>query len=423
MPYSSEKQSAERGQTPNLELSPMTNSILGRNLGRWAEVYFSNPAGERREQAVLELLRDLKQGEQEHPGLLTTAHVESPVALDTPAPTEHIAALEETVRQFDPQESLAAMDHLKFHMCPVCQHAHRPDQLYCGMCGYRLNTASANEPVGEQSSPSEVREQRMAKDSETILPLFGSQLPYAQESEAVRIMDSTPRWPVHVEDERHWGSTFKLIAVVAVLAAAALVFLYQRRAVSPSAPTAVSSRPSAGPSPSSTEPGASSHAPARDSPETAAPAVSSFGESQKSEEAPTKSLAPAAPSPNVNVPEIPSHSADAAQSAAAARAQSASLKTAVPAERGNKEFERARELLAGRTSPPDAGQASVWLWKAVAKHNAPAMLLLADLYARGDGVPRSCEQARILLTAALKRGSAEANQKLQELQTSGCFER
>ena len=420
LPYPSEKQSAERGQTPNPELNPMTNPTLGRNLGRWAEVYFTTPA-ERREQAVLELLRELEQVEQEHPDLVTASHVESPAALETPATNEHNTALEEIVRQFEQPGSLAAIDHLKSHMCPACQHANRPDQLYCGMCGYRLNTASASEPVGEQASPSEVREQRIAKNTEAVLPLFGSQPPYAQEPETVGIMDRTPLWPLHVEDEGRWGSTFKVIAVVAVLAAAALVFLYQRRAVSPSALTSVSSRPSAGPSPYSTEPVASTHAPARDSAGTATSPVAPLGESQKSEDPPTKSLAPTAPSPNV--PEIPAHSADAAQSAAPARAQSSSLKTGVPTESGDEEFKRARELLAGRKSPPDAGQASVWLWKAVAKHNGPAVLLLADLYARGDGVPRSCDQARILLAAALKRGSVEANQKLQELQHAGCSER
>jgi hypothetical protein len=390
----------------------MANSILGRNLGRWAEVYFSTPA-ERREQAVLKLLHELERSER--PELATTSQVEWSVAPETPATNEHITAPEGIGRQFEPPGSLAAVDHLQSHMCPVCQYANRPDQLYCGMCGHRLNTPSSSEPVGEQSSPPEVREQRIEKDIETVLPLFGSQLPYAQEPKTVRIMDRTPLGPLHVEDEGRGASAFRLIAVVAVLAAAALVFLYERRGVSPSTPTAASSSPS-----SSTEPVTLSHAPARDSAETAAPPVLSLSESHKSEERPTRSSAPAVTSPNV--PEVPAHSADAAQSAAAARAQSASPKAGVP-ERGNEEFERARELLAGRTNSPDAGQASAWLWKAVAKNNEPAVLLLADLYARGDGVPRSCDQARILLTAALKRGPAEASQKLQELPKSGCFDR
>jgi TPR repeat protein len=90
---------------------------------------------------------------------------------------------------------------------------------------------------------------------------------------------------------------------------------------------------------------------------------------------------------------------------------------------GYEELARARDLLSGSAGPSNAGQASVWLWKAVGKNNIPAVLMLADLYARGDGVPRSCDQARILLTAALKRGSVEANQKLRELQNSGCSSR
>jgi TPR repeat protein len=62
--------------------------------------------------------------------------------------------------------------------------------------------------------------------------------------------------------------------------------------------------------------------------------------------------------------------------------------------------------------------ASQWLWKAVAKKNSDAVLLLSDLYAHGDGVPRSCEQARILLVAAAKQGSSTAAQKLRSVETT-----
>jgi TPR repeat protein len=85
---------------------------------------------------------------------------------------------------------------------------------------------------------------------------------------------------------------------------------------------------------------------------------------------------------------------------------------------GNDELAKAQDLLTG--SPANPAQASVWLWKAVGKNNVPAVLMLADLYARGDGVPRSCDQARILLTAALKRGASEAGPKMRDLQNSGC---
>ena len=60
------------------------------------------------------------------------------------------------------------------------------------------------------------------------------------------------------------------------------------------------------------------------------------------------------------------------------------------------------------------------LWSVVASGNSSAELDLAQLYLRGDGVPRNCEQARVLLRAAAKRGSVEARQQLKELRTRGC---
>jgi TPR repeat protein len=45
---------------------------------------------------------------------------------------------------------------------------------------------------------------------------------------------------------------------------------------------------------------------------------------------------------------------------------------------------------------------------------------LSDLYARGDGVPRSCDQARLLLLAAAKRGSSRATEQLRRLEIHGC---
>ena len=45
---------------------------------------------------------------------------------------------------------------------------------------------------------------------------------------------------------------------------------------------------------------------------------------------------------------------------------------------------------------------------------------LAGRYVRGEGVPQSCAEARVLLEAAVKRGSADAKQKLDELPQAGC---
>src|SRR2546422_3139037 len=44
---------------PKSDLNPLINPVLGRNLGRWAQVYFTSPP-EKREEAVGELLRELE---------------------------------------------------------------------------------------------------------------------------------------------------------------------------------------------------------------------------------------------------------------------------------------------------------------------------------------------------------------------------
>jgi len=60
------------------------------------------------------------------------------------------------------------------------------------------------------------------------------------------------------------------------------------------------------------------------------------------------------------------------------------------------------------------------LWTLVEGGDTRAELTLADRYLRGDGVTQSCAQARVLLEAALKRGSGEAQRKLDELPQAGC---
>jgi PilZ domain-containing protein len=60
------------------------------------------------------------------------------------------------------------------------------------------------------------------------------------------------------------------------------------------------------------------------------------------------------------------------------------------------------------------------LWTAVENGDTHAEVTLAGRYVRGDAVPQSCAQARVLLEAAVKRGNAEAKQRLDELPQAGC---
>jgi TPR repeat protein len=79
-----------------------------------------------------------------------------------------------------------------------------------------------------------------------------------------------------------------------------------------------------------------------------------------------------------------------------------------------------RYLSGARGNARDSSEAARWLWQAVAKQNATASLLLSDLYLRGDGVPKNCDQARLLLDAAARKGMAGAGDRLRNLRAFGC---
>jgi len=76
----------------------------------------------------------------------------------------------------------------------------------------------------------------------------------------------------------------------------------------------------------------------------------------------------------------------------------------------------ARETKSARKSVASPQQ----LWSAFQGGNVQAAVTLADLYLRGDGVPVNCDQARVLLLVASKKGNAQAVKELRELDRTGC---
>src|SRR6184192_2733514 len=98
---------------PKSDLNPLINPVLGRNLGRWAQVYFTSPP-EKREEAVGELLREL---ESEVPG-------------GQPA-----MARPETQEKVQSQPHVAIPQQL---LCPVCQRSNQIGQRFCGYCAQPL---------------------------------------------------------------------------------------------------------------------------------------------------------------------------------------------------------------------------------------------------------------------------------------------
>src|SRR5438552_11373098 len=96
--------SEDTEQITSSELNPLQNPTLGRNLGRWAQVYFTSPP-EKREQAVVELLKELETG---------------------------VVAI--------PQVSSRNLEG--DNACPCCQRQGQPGQRFCVICGSALTALS-----------------------------------------------------------------------------------------------------------------------------------------------------------------------------------------------------------------------------------------------------------------------------------------
>jgi len=60
------------------------------------------------------------------------------------------------------------------------------------------------------------------------------------------------------------------------------------------------------------------------------------------------------------------------------------------------------------------------LWLAVRKNHIGAEITLAELFHQGRGVAKSCDQTRILLSAAARKGSPDAKKRLQDFQREIC---
>jgi TPR repeat protein len=87
---------------------------------------------------------------------------------------------------------------------------------------------------------------------------------------------------------------------------------------------------------------------------------------------------------------------------------------------GQGEYVQAMQLLRGKNAAIDTPEAVRLLWISVEKGHPSAEVELADLYWHGRGVVRNCDQTRILLSAAARKGNAEAQKRLQQFQREGC---
>ena len=280
-----------------------------------------------------------------------------------------------------PEASITAMAQAQI-VCLQCQHQNVADQRFCGNCGSTLPgnmmSVAAAEPstttihaVSEIASLEPVDDSRVDNPEDSDLGwLRGKAFSQWDEVEA----------PARRGNKVLWAG----IGLMVLLAAFGGLYWASRDRTAPSPPGTALISPAA-------------------TPQTTGPSADS------SANAPTQQL-PA---------EAPSH--QERQSVSPAPLPAAVDARHFPgAEDGAQELLLAKQNLEGQTSTRDSSAAARLLWKAVGKHNTQAALLLSDLYVRGDGVPRNCDQARLLLVAAARKGGSAAAQQLRSFESGGC---
>lgn len=399
---------SKTGTLPDPELNPLLNPLLASNMGRWAEVYFTNPP-EKRAQAVADLLRELEKNPppERHPEPVTEKN-------PTRARESNNNNYEDVLlrRSFEPSDSEV--------VCASCGHPNRVDQRFCGMCGMPLlvneesNGPTQSELLRQKSwhdqAPSEM-EIHGELDDESAASYRSIPLPsFASLSAGGNSEDADGLFQYESQPARRNYRVYVGLGLAIILG----LLVYKTWRSNPSF-WAIHNAPSAPPplAAAPVQPSAATPNP----PPAAPPAEEQSANDNK---AAASNDQPVAPKPEQAQPKRPS-----AQKAAVNHIPNAATGNATPANAA--ELNGAAELAVGQKylnggpgTARDAREASIWLWKAVAKQNPTATLLLSELYLRGDGVAKNCDQGRLLLDAAARKGNAAAAERLRNLPAFGC---
>ena len=501
---------------PSPELNPLTNPVLGRNMGRWAEVYFTSPP-EKREQAVQELLRELERdssagessaqvtavpsepgnaAEEDRTRLSKNSSANLPAtfspnfsenSLETPAATnpEFSAATSEKAVEISP--GLPPSLRQEFIQCHSCGQLWLVEQKFCGACGDALpvregvldaalrngNSAQASPTpapgqlelaaTADHVEPDRVKEKfeeevevvegkiRKERFSEPRGDEKIDQFPIPGESViqdrqliwAQGVKPSTDDLPrLFLDQERARQRRSRVLMGTALVILVGTLFYVGARGTAPwlrahdGAQNAGAKAVSAAGGSSSSSGGGSAGA--------ASDGSSLAGSSSAGSSLPPKtanrganpavavhalSPAPAGYSPTRR--DDKKNPGEHDGSGAGTSSQKAIVPTSAAEEKlnplsdhvghGAEELAIAESYLSGTQGKArDSSEAAQWLWKSVGKQNAAAALLLSDLYVTGDGVPRNCDQARLLLDAAARKGVPGAGERIRDLPNVGC---
>jgi len=387
---------SDSNPSPDPELNPLVNPLLAAHMGRWAEVYFTNPP-EKRDQAVSELLRELEK----------VSAPESSNVQSFPDPSRE----KKTEIAASPNLPSSALEPGR--TCAACAYYNEASHEFCGMCGLPLpvspetrvtQVAEAASIAGDGQHERSLRANPVEDVMEPAVRPTAVSKRDAAELSSLLPGRGSPRRRLKSEPLPYRYRLYRYrLYIAAVLAILLFVLGYAARRGS-QAGSDTAATPSAGAIPH-TQP---------------APANSAQPPSATRSALPTS--APISPKvQDKNQVDTSSQSDQAADSRFAPPAPPAAASSSVVAQSGGLELATAEKYLnGGPGTSRDSAEAAQWLWKAVAKRNLEATLALSDLYVRGDGVPKSCDQARLLLDAAARKGAKAAAERLRNLQASGC---
>jgi len=392
---------AKTNPLPDPELNPLVNPLLAAHMGRWAEVYFTAPP-EKRSQAVADLIRELENSPSGSVPAQVTSDQKNQVEDQKPQ------NLEETAKVSKPNPIPETA-----RSCSTCGYENPAEQKFCGMCGAALDILQAGRiPRGREAAPREARwsEPELAPRTESA---FYYSRPAAGENAVDEVFDSDDSaWrlaenqiPSFAMESEPASSRYRMyVGIVLAVLLGLLVYMGWRGT------KAISSASSPQPLPSKVMPAAPTA-----TEEPVRPPKTTPSESSADHTSP--------PKPSRTQPETTPRQEQAAASPPASQIVSRAVSSPAIASESSGADDLAtaeRYLNAGQGRARDSSEAALWLWKATGKGNPAATMILSDLYLRGDGVPKSCDQARLLLNAAARKGSKAAGERLRNLPAFGC---
>lgn len=137
MPYPTDE--SEPDALPDPELNPLLNPLLAAHMGRWAEVYFTNPP-ERRRAAVAQLLRELQANSSSDVAAVAVVvvkvdHEQRKEPSEAEPQRDGQLGYEHKTNDAATASNLSSFAAEAPSVCSACGHENAPGHNFCGMCG------------------------------------------------------------------------------------------------------------------------------------------------------------------------------------------------------------------------------------------------------------------------------------------------